>query len=371
MNCQHIAFFLSELHGGGAQRVIVNLANEFAKKGLAVDLVLAKAEGPYLNIVVDRVRIVDLKVSKLVHSFFPLVDYLNEYQPKLLISSLSGANLIAIGAKYIAKTKVKTMVMIQNDVSQQAKNYTYNRRKLLPYLRRYLYPQADLIVAASQGVAKSIAVATKISPKRVEVIYNPVVTPEITKMAQASVAIPELDNLEVPIVLGVGRLHQQKDFTNLIKAFAIVRKQQPAYLVILGEGKERQMLEDLVKDLGLEADVLLPGFVDNPYAYMAKASVFVLSSAWEGFGNVLVEAMACGTTVVSTDCPSGPGEILAEEQYGKLVPVRDSPALAKAILESLAQPSNPARLRSRADEFSVEQISNQYLDFINNSPLFA
>lgn len=364
MNSQPIAFFLPELHGGGAQRVIVNLANEFANRGLVIHLVLAKAEGHYLAKVSDKVRIIDLKVSRLINSFFPLVSYLNEYQPKWLISGLSGANLLAIGAKYIAKANFKTMITIHNDLSQEAKNYTYNRRKLLPYLRRYFYPQADLIVAVSQGAAESIAAAINISLKRIEVIYNPVVTPEISTMALEPVVQARLVNLELPIVLGVGRLNQVKDFANLIKAFAIVKQKQPAYLVILGEGEERPRLEALIKELNLESDVLLPGFVDNPYAYMARASVFVLSSVSEGFGNVLVEAMACGTTVVSTDCSGGPREILEGGKYGKFVPVGDSVALAQAIMESLETPLNSAMLRSQAEEFSVESISDRYLQLI-------
>lgn len=366
MNSQPIAFFLSELHGGGAQRVIVNLANEFAKRGLIVHLVLAKAEGPYLTKVSDKVRIINLKATKLIDSFFPLVSYLNEYQPQWLISALSGANLLTINAKHIAKANFKVMITIHNDVSQEAENNTNKKRKIIPLLRRYFYHQADLIVAVSQGAAKSLATATNISLKRIKVIYNPVVTPEIKTMTFNPLVNSQLTNVEVPIILGVGRLNQQKDFINLIKAFAIVKKQQSAYLVILGEGEERPILEALVKDLDLESDVLLPGFVDNPYTYMARANVFVLSSLSEGFGNVLVEAMACGTTVVSTDCPSGPREILAEGKYGKLVPVRDSVSLAQAIIESLENPLNSDILRSRAEEFTVERISDQYLQLIEN-----
>ncbi|NJR19862.1 MAG: glycosyltransferase [Calothrix sp. CSU_2_0] len=365
MNSRPIAFFLSELYGGGAQRVIVNLANEFVKRGLIVDLVLAKAEGDYLSKVDPKVRIIDLKASKLVLSFFPLVNYLNQNQPQWLISGLSGANLLAIGGKYFAKAKFKTMITIHNNLSQEAQNQIYQRRKLLPYLQRLCYSQSDSIVAVSQGVADSLAKITSISPQRITVIYNPVVTPEINHMAQKPITEDWFINSETPIVLGVGRLNQQKDFANLIKAFAIVRQKQPAKLVILGEGEERPQLEALVTELGLENHVVLPGFVENPYAYMAQANVFVLSSAWEGFGNVLVEAMACGTPVVSTNCPSGPEEILEGGNYGKLVPVKDSVALAEAIIASLATPCDSRKLRSRADQYSVEKISDQYLNLIN------
>lgn len=365
MNAGRIAFFLSELHGGGAQRVIVNLVNELVRRNQAVDLVLAKAEGVYLAQVSAKVRIIELKAANLIGSLPRLVNYLKSDRPKCLISGLEGANLLAIWAKALARVETKTIITVHNTLSQESANYTYKRRKLLPILIRYFYPWVDRIVAVSQGAAKSLANGTNLSSARITIIYNPVVTPELIEMSQQPVTHPWFLPQKQPIILGVGRLNRQKDFTTLIRAFAKVRQKRKARLIILGEGEERLHLQNLIQDLGLNEEVCLPGFVENPYAYMTKADVFVLSSAWEGFGNVLVEAMACGTTVVSTNCESGPKEILAAGKYGKLVPVKDPEALALGILSALDAPLEPEILRSRAACFSVECITNQYLEIIN------
>jgi len=227
-----------------------------------------------------------------------------------------------------------------------------------------LYPQAHNIVAVSQGVAEDLSTLIQLSPDRVTVIYNPVITPNLLEQALAPLTHPWFEREQPPVILGAGRLSLQKDFPTLLRAFALVRQHRPARLVILGEGEERANLERLAIELGIQNDVSMPGFVDNPFAFMAKASVFVLSSAWEGFGNVLVEALACGCPVVATDCRSGPREILDNGRYGRLVPVGDHEALAKAILETLDNPDFPADRQTRiqrAMEFSVDAAVDKYL----------
>ncbi|NLO89188.1 MAG: glycosyltransferase, partial [Clostridia bacterium] len=187
------------------------------------------------------------------------------------------------------------------------------------------------VVAVSQGVADDLVKTTGLMRELIKVIYNPIVTPELLEKAKESIGHPWFKPGQPPVILSAGRLTAAKDFPTLIHAFARVRAERLARLMILGEGEERPNLESLVRELGLESDVSMPEFVENPYAYMARAAVFVLSSAWEGFGNVLVEAMAVGTPVVSTDCPSGPAEILEGGKWGKLVPVGDVEKLAKAL----------------------------------------
>jgi glycosyltransferase involved in cell wall biosynthesis len=164
------------------------------------------------------------------------------------------------------------------------------------------------------------------------------------------------------VILSVGRLSAEKDYPTLLRAFALLQNQVPARLILLGEGGQRAGLERLASELGIGATVSLPGFVRNPFAYMARARVFVLSSLFEGFGNVLVEALACGCQVVSTHCPGGPGEILDRGRYGRLVPVGDHAALARAILEAIAEPMDTEALRRRADDFSVERAARRHLD---------
>jgi len=215
-------------------------------------------------------------------------------------------------------------------------------------------------VAVSRGVADDLARLTGLPREKIQVIYNPVVTPELFVKAEEPLGHPWFAAGEPPVILGVGRLHEAKDFQTLIRAFALVRKKRVARLVILGEGEERPKLEALVRELGLEEEVALPGFVDNPFKYMKRAGVFVLSSQWEGFGNVLVEAMACGTPVVSTACPSGPEEILENGRWGRLVSVGDVDALAEAIILTLDDKNHPDVAR-RALDFGVQRAIDEYI----------
>jgi glycosyltransferase involved in cell wall biosynthesis len=226
-------------------------------------------------------------------------------------------------------------------------------------LARWFYPWADAIVTVSQGSAEDLA-RLGLSSDCIKVIYNPVVTPELFEKVTEPVEHPWFEPGSPPVILGVGRLEKQKDFPTLIRAFAQVRQQRPARLMILGEGQERPDLETLVQELGLAENVALPGFVANPYAYMGKAALFVLSSLFEGLPTVLIEAMATETPVVSTDCKSGPAEILANGQYGKLVAVGDVKGMAEAIISTLEAPPNSEALKLRAAEFSLEKAVAQY-----------
>jgi glycosyltransferase involved in cell wall biosynthesis len=225
------------------------------------------------------------------------------------------------------------------------------------------YPLADAVVACSKGVAEDLVQNMKVPRERVHVIYNPT-DPEIEAKAQEPVDHPWFKNSKIPVILCVARLAPEKDLPTLIRAFSIVRKERPAKLVILGEGSERAKLEALVKELGLEGDVWMPGFVDNPFKFMKRATVFALSSKFEGFGMVIAEALAVGTPVVSTDCPSGPAEILGGGKWGKLVPVGDYEKLAEAILETIENPPDREKLKERGRDFSLDRIGQQYLQLI-------
>jgi glycosyltransferase involved in cell wall biosynthesis len=233
-------------------------------------------------------------------------------------------------------------------------------------LRRFLwfYSWADAIAPVSEGVAEDLTHLARRPLKQMQVIYNPVVTPQLFEKANEPVEHEWFATNAPPVILGVGRLSVQKDFPTLIRAFALVRKHIPARLMILGEGEDRSQLEVLIEELGLSADVTLPGFVSNPYAFMSKAGVFALSSVYEGLPTVLIEAMAVGTPVVSTDCPSGPREILDGGKYGSLVPVKDVQAIADAILTQLTSQKNTAVAQQRSQSFSLETAVNKYLKLI-------
>jgi glycosyltransferase involved in cell wall biosynthesis len=358
-----VALFLRGLYGGGAEKVMLNLASSFVERGLNVDLVLARAAGPYLEQVPPKVRVVDLEAEWMPSSLPKLTHYLRQVRPTTMLVALHYPCEIAVLAKRLAGVSTRVIVSEHNTLSQEAAGIPQRSVRLTPLAARMFYPWADGIIAVSQGVADDLGQITRLSSDRIQVIYNPIVLPELFTLAQEPVEHPWFKPGEPPVILGVGRLHPQKDFPTLIRAFAEVRKVQQARLMILGDGPERQALTTLVSELGLIEDVAFPGFVQNPYAYMSKAAVFVLSSAWEGLGNVLVEAMAIGTPVVSTNCESGPGEILDGGKYGRLVPVGDSRAIAQAITSVLAgntQKLDPGWL----DQFTLEVCVQKYIDLL-------
>jgi len=359
-----LALYLPSLRGGGAERVMVNLARGFSEQGLKVDLVLAKAEGPYLSQVPSRVRVVDLKASRVLTSLPGLVRYLKRERPAALLSALDHANIVAIWARKIAGIPCRLVVSTHNTLSKVIENASNARSRVMPLFIRWFYPWADAVVAVSQGVADDLVKTTWLPRELITVIYNPIVTPELLEKAKETIDHPWFKPGQPPVILSAGRLTKQKDFPTLIRAFALVRAKHPARLMILGEGEERSKLEALVRELGLENDVSMPGFVENPYAYMARAAVFVLSSAWEGFGNVLVEAMAVGTPVVSTDCPSGPAEILEGGEYGYLVPLGDINAMARAILSIIKEKKIDTGFQQHALKFTVDKIVECYLEVL-------
>lgn len=362
-----ISIFLPALAGGGAERAMLHLAQGLADRGFPTDLVLAKAEGDYLSHIPTSVRVVDLQASfpVVLSKTFALRHYLQQERPAVLFSALDILSS-AIWAQRLAGVPTRIVMCVQTYLSRQFQNHQpHTMGKIRPRLVRWFYPWADAIVAASQGTAADVAQITGMPLEQIQVIYNPVVTPDMGQKMGASVDHPWFAPGEPPVILGVGRLVSQKDFPTLIDAFARLRRQRSARLMILGEGEDRPQLEAQIRALGLAQDVTLPGFVENPYAYMAGACVFVLSSIFEGFGNVVAEAIATGTSVVSTDCESGPAEILLNGKYGHLVPVGDAEAMAAAISMAIDRPIDPDILRQRAQLFSIDGIVDQYVDVLN------
>jgi len=369
-----IALFLPSLVGGGAERVMVNLARGFAERGVVVDLVLARAEGPCLADVPASVRVVDLGARRVLAAVLPLARYLCRERPAVLLSAIGHANVAAVWARELARlaARVPTRVIVSahNTLSQAAAHPLNTRARFVPRLLGAAQRRADAVVAVSRGVAEDLARTTGLPVERIQVLHNPVVTPELLARSREPVAHPWLqvggDGQQPPVVLGAGRLTWEKDFPTLIRAFALVRRRRPARLIVLGEGPDRAGLEALVRELGLQADVDLPGFTPNPYAYMARAAVFVLSSASEGLPTVLIEALASGTRVVATDCRSGPREILDGGRLGPLVPVGDAAALAEGIAAALEQPAGaaPAAAAESWGSFSLDTAVDGYLRLV-------
>lgn len=358
-----IAFFLPSLAGGGAERVAVNLLQGMVKRGVPLDLVVANAEGPYLNQVPKQVRLVNLAAGRVINSILPLVRYLKENRPIALLSHMNHANVGAVLAKEFACTKTR-LVLVEHNTLSVSKSKLF-RSKLLPAFMKWLYPRADVIVGVSQGVAEDLECQLGFQVGKVSVVYNPVVDNELIAKAKVPLAHPWFKKGNPPVFLAVGRLTVQKDFLTLIKAFALLRKQRLARLIILGEGESRSELEAMIKTLEISEDVSLPGFVQNPYAYMYNASAFILSSRWEGLPTVLIEAMACGCPVVATDCLSGPQEILEAGKYGLLVAIGNPVELANAMIQTVEVSVSRNVLVERGIYFSNERAVSEYLKILH------
>jgi len=355
-----IALFLRTLGGGGAERAHINLARGLTDLGFQVDIVLSAGEGLDLWEIPAGVRIVDLAAPRVSASLPSLIRYLKQEQPAALIPTLHYAIEIAIAAKILANSPTKVLVPEQNTLSKEVKHHEKKiHRRLIPLFVRLLYPLADVVAGVSQGVAKDLSKLSGIPLDRIQVIYNPIF-PDLHIKAQEPIDHPWFKPGEPPVVIGVGRLEDQKDFPTLIRAFSKVRKACLCRLMILGWGPDRPVLEALIQELGLADDVEMPGFMKNPFPYMKQATVFAMSSAWEGMPNVLIEALALGTQVVSTNCESGPDEVLDHGKYGALVPVGDSDALAEAILEVFA--GNGKLIdQSWLKQFTLQASTRHYL----------
>jgi glycosyltransferase involved in cell wall biosynthesis len=400
-----LALFMTSLAGGGVERVMLNLAGAFAIRGYRVDLLLCQVEGPYRDQIPPGVNVIGLEggpgwlarvyalaadpqgfvtllrpVLLPVHTpkklrYLPsLVHYLRRERPQVLLSAMTNTNLVALWACRLAGVPTRGVISEHITLSQSIhvsrKGRTWRRRFLPPLIKR-TYAWADTIIAVSNGVAEDLSRCAGVPRERITTIYNPIVSPLVDSQSQAPLDHPWFQPSAPPVVLGIGRLHEQKDFPTLLRAFVRVRAQRKARLMILGEADAksahlRTELMALAARLGVADDVALPGFVTNPFAYLARAAVFALSSAWEGLPSVLIEALACGCPVVSTDCPSGPVEILENGKYGPLVPVGNDVALADAILSVLDTPPDRDWLRARGAMFRVDDVVDRYLEVLLN-----
>lgn len=362
---RRLALFTYGSEGSGIVRVMVTLAQGFADRGLCVDFVVPNARHHLLRELPSNVRLVELGARRLLTSMVPLARYIRGEKPDLILSALPpGSNCIVVCAWVMACTPLRLILVEHSNVSSEM-TAASGLRKKLPILMRWAYSRASGIVAVSGGVADDLALSTGLSRKNIEVIDNPVATTDMLAKSHEPIQHPWFRPGEAPVILGVGRLSPQKDFPTLIRAFAKLRKSRAARLMILGDGPDRSKLEQLVESLGLKDDVFIPGFLPNPYPYIRAASLFVLSSRWEGLPTVLIEALACSTPVVSTDCPSGPVEILESGRLGRLVPVGNDRTLADAMDVELEVDDGRDYSSHIWNRFSKEASTKRYLDVLN------
>ncbi len=358
-----IAILLPDLRGGGVERVRLVLAREFIRLGYSVDFVLRKAGGELLDLVPDTARVINLKSPRVRNLVWPLVRYLRRERPDALLASMWPLTTLAPAAARLAGYKGRVVVSEHNALSVQYRNWGQAHRHMLRLSMAAGYRAADARVAVSAGVADDLAALSGHARDRFRVIYNPVRPPQ-------SPTLSEMERTEAlwqgPLgsrILSVGSLKAQKNHGLLINAVARMQH-RTAKLLLLGQGAAEASLRRIAAELEIADRVIFAGFRVDPLPFYATADLFALSSDYEGFGNVIVEALGHGLPVVSTDCPSGPAEILENGRFGRLVPVGDAEALARAMDEALASDHDREALRRRAADFAPEIAASKYLELL-------
>jgi len=355
-----IGIVIYSLAGAGAERVSVNLAREFVAAGHKADFVLASGEGELLSEVPDGSGVFVALQAGAKHWRAGIERYVDEQRPDVLLAMMEGAGVLSIQT---VGRRVPVYVVSHIHFSRHCRAAArWKERWLMPLAARWYLPKAAGVIGVSKGVSEDIHRAAGLKADKVHTIYNPILNGACYRKAAETVDhswfVPSRDWLTV---VTVGRLTEQKDHDTLLRAIRDVARERPVRLVVLGRGERLAELQALAQDLGINGIVEFAGFDPNPYRYIAAADVFALSSRWEGFGNVLVEALACGTAVVSTDCPSGPSEILEHGRYGELVPMGDSQALASALLRAVDPEPAPRPLDSHLAQFESGPVARQYL----------
>jgi glycosyltransferase involved in cell wall biosynthesis len=361
-----VALLFATSGHSGVDRVVGNLLPELAALGVPIDLLGIRRHGPDPDPLPEGVRRVRLPVAHKASAVVPLAGYLLRHRPRALLTANHPLNRAALLARRLTRVDTRVTIRLGMSLSETADGGA-KPRSAIRSMRRW-YPLADAVVTPSQGVASDLVRLAGVDPGKVRVIPNPIVNARLHAQAAAPVEHPWLAERNRPVVLGVGELSPRKDFETLVRAFAVVRRERPCRLVVLGEGRSRPAIEALAERLGIREDIWMPGFEPNPYRYMARASLFVSSSRREGSSAVIVEALALGLPVVATDCPSGPAETLQGGRYGPLVPVGDSAAMADAMRATLDAPLPAAVLREAAAPFEARRAALAYLKAMGVPP---
>lgn len=344
---------------GGIEGKIITLCLEFLKREISVELLLARGgQTPYPNRMPAEVEITDLASSGKLNTAYKLAHRLKHRPPDVLLTAKDHAAKAAIIARALTCTSIPIYIKITNTQSEIL------RRPGKRTLAKWIYPWATGAITISEGVRNDFLSHFKMAPQRVKTIYNPAITQDFPDRAARTVNHSWLNEAGPPVIMGMGRLTPQKDFTTFLRAFARLREKREAKLIILGEGPMREELETLSRELSVDGDIDFPGFVSDPLPWLARASLFALSSRYEGLGNVLIEAMAVGLPVVSTDCPSGPREILENGRLGSLVPVGDVEALAEAMERSINDSPPFEEIAKSLQRFQSGSVARQYLEFM-------
>ncbi len=355
---KRIGILIPTLNPGGAEKVALTLANGFTARGFQADMIVKDGKGSLRCSLDKRVNVIDTQAGRSFGLLRPLTDYLRRQQPDFLISHLELTNVLAILARRLAASRAKLICVTHSNIAMQES--VLGHKALERSVLRWLYAGDIERVVVSKAAAAEYAAYTSVPLDDVNVIYNPVIDAGFHERAAQPVNHPWLTEKALPVFLFVGRLDPVKRVPDIVRALALVNQTRPARLLVAGEGPARQAILDQAAELGMSDQVALLGHVDNPLPLMRAADALVLASEREGFSIVLVEAMACGTPVVSTDCPHGPAELLDAGRYGHLVPVGDAAAMSRAMLSVLAGDARPAPQDWLA-QFTLDRALNSYV----------
>lgn len=359
-NSRRLAIYLPSYESGGVERMLVNLARGLVCRNIDIDFVVGPKNPRYVDLLPSNINLIELESNSDESILEKSVSYIKKHRPDILLTSKPENEELALKAKILAQQPLKLVFRTATNVSALMKNRNAIKRWLYQKSLKKRYKLADIIITVSKGVANDIFNITGIPRERIRVAHNPVVTPELKELAKQSITHPWFSPSAPSIIIGIGRLGRAKNFSLLIKAFAIVEKQIQCHLIILGEGRANNRLNNLIKNLNLTQKAQLLGYVNNPYAYLSRSSLFVLSSNWEGSPNVLIEALTLGIPVVSTDCESGPREILQHGKIGKLVPINNIESMANAMITTLKSPTETNRLIQATRNYTMENSAIEY-----------
>lgn len=348
-----ICIFVATSGHSGVDRYVKNLAPELVRQGVAVDILKVQNHGPYFSESISGLNIVSLKAKSVYASLPEVIDYLKREKPQALLSDKDRVNRTALIAKKLSGVKTKVFVSSGTTVSIDLQHRNWLDRQLQRLSMGKLYRLAEAVIIPSQEAAKDFTIFTGFPYERIQVLPLPLLPKSFTTQRPEHIWFKENSP---PVILGVGELCERKDFATLLRAFALVKENMDCRLIILGRGKQKAKLETLAKSLNICDYVDFLGFQSNVYDYMRYSQVFAFSSRWEGFGAVLAEALACGTPVVSTNCPSGPKEIITKNNLGSLVEIGDEQRFKEALLYWLKQN------RKMAEEERIEAVENYRVD---------
>jgi glycosyltransferase involved in cell wall biosynthesis len=367
------AIYIHDLSPGGMERQCLVLARELRARDVDVTLVVHQLHGALLPLLPSGVPVVSLDSPRTLQDVFGLRRYLRDARPDVFMANVDHNNIAASIAKALARTRTKLVICQHNPLSSGYHATVNWKHRVVPWCYRALSPFIDHAVAVSTGVAGELTRLAGLPTGKISTIFNAVIGGDFAQRAAQPVDHPWLTDKDRPVYITAGRLVETKDHRTLLRAFAIHLRRRPSRLMILGTGPMLEELSGLAAELGIAEHVEFAGLVANPLPLMRAADAFVLSSRAEGFGNVLVEAMGCGTPVISTDCPHGPGDILERGHYGILVPPQDPEALAPAfgriVDEAGRWPSD--LLRTRAEAFSYDACADGYWSLFKGLAAFS